>query len=48
MKSVPIRLEESEHRGLKILAVKKGTSIQQLLIMALDKAFPGWREEHKK
>ena len=49
LKNIPLRLKESEHRGLKILAAKKGTNIQQMLITALDTVFPGWRkgEEEK-
>lgn len=48
-KSVPVRFTEDEHRGLKVLAAKKGISIQQLFISALDKLYPNWRkgEENK-
>lgn len=47
-KQIPFRMTASEHTGLKILAAKQGKSIQQLLIDALDKAFPEWRDEGKK
>ncbi|MDR1946527.1 MAG: hypothetical protein LBQ51_05105 [Desulfovibrio sp.] len=37
------RLNDSDHVNMKILAAKERKTIQQLILMALDKAFPGWR-----
>lgn len=48
VKQIPFRMTASEHTGLKILAAKQGKSIQQLLVDALDKTFPSWRDEGKK
>jgi predicted DNA binding CopG/RHH family protein len=42
------RLNETDHMNMKILAAKERKTIQELILTALDKAFPGWREEHKK
>jgi hypothetical protein len=42
------RLSETDHMNMKILAAKERKTIQELILTALDKAFPGWREGHKK
>lgn len=42
------RLSENDHRDLKILAAKERKSIQELILTALDKMFPGWRKEGAK
>lgn len=44
-KQTTFRLSESDHQGLKILAAKEKKTIQQLVLEALDKAFPGWRKK---
>lgn len=42
------RLTEGERRKLKMLAAKHGKTVQAILFEALDKVFPGWREEETK
>lgn len=43
-KRVSFPISEEEHKQLKILAVKEGKSIKELLLEALEKSFPGWRK----
>lgn len=43
-KQTTFRLSESNHRDLKILAAKERKTIQELILIALDKVFPGWRK----
>lgn len=46
-KQLSIRVSEEEHRNLKELAEREKRTIKALLLIALDKAFPGWDEEKK-
>lgn len=46
-KQTTFRLSGNDHRDLKILAAKERKTIQELILQALDKAFPGWRGERK-
>lgn len=39
------RLSESDHQSLKILAAKERKTIQELVVLALDKVFPRWRNK---
>jgi predicted DNA-binding protein len=39
------RLTEKERRKLKMLAAKMGKTVQAVIFEALDKTFPGWREQ---
>lgn len=43
-KQTLFRLSEAEHQKLKILAAKEKKTIQEIIIEALDKAFPDWRK----
>ena len=47
-KKLTIAATEDEHRKLKAFAALRGMSIKETILMALDKAFPGWREEKKQ
>lgn len=42
------RLSDSDHMSMKILAAKERKTIQELILLALDKAFPGWRKKATK
>lgn len=42
-KQTTFRLNEDDHQSLKILAAKEKKSIQELILIALDKVFPNWR-----
>ena len=44
-KHVNFPVTEEEHRQLKILAAKEGKTIKELLLEALEKLFPNWRQE---
>lgn len=44
-KHVNFPVTENEHRQLKMLAAKEGKSIKELLLEALEKLFPNWRNE---
>lgn len=44
--SFPISAEE--HQALKVLAAKEKKSMKELVLEALDKTFPTWREESEK
>ena len=46
-KNLTIQIKEEEHRKLKALAANKGLTIKEAVLSALDKMFPGWREEQK-
>lgn len=43
-KQTTFRLSESNHQSLKILAAKERKTIQELILIALDKVFPDWRK----
>lgn len=43
-KQTTFRLTETEHQDLKILAAKEKKTLSELIIEALDKVFPGWRQ----
>lgn len=45
-KQTTFRLSELEHQNLKILAAKERKTINELIMIALDKAFPDWRKEN--
>lgn len=47
IRQTSFRLDENEHQALKFLAVKEKKTLQELLVAALDKAYPGWRELNK-
>lgn len=47
-KHVNFPVTEEEHRQLKILAAQEGKTIKELLLEALEKIFPNWREKGKK
>lgn len=42
-KHINFPVTEEEHRQLKILAAKEGKTIKELLLEALEKLFPNWR-----
>ena len=44
VKQTTFRLSDADHRDLKILAAKERKTIQELILEALDKVFPGWRK----
>ncbi len=44
-KRINFDLSEKEHRQLKALAAKEGKSIKELLLEALEKLFPNWKDE---
>lgn len=44
LRQTTFRLTEAEHQSLKILAAKERKTIQELILEALDKAFPNWRK----
>jgi hypothetical protein len=46
-KKLIIQIEEEEHRKLKAIAASKGLSIKEAILSALDKMFPGWREDNQ-
>lgn len=46
-KPLTVRISEEEHRNLKELAAREQRTIKALLLIALEKAFPGWNEEKK-
>ena len=48
MKQTTFRLSETDHQCLKILAAKERKTIQELVLEALDKVFPHWRNLNKK
>ena len=43
--TITVRMSEEERHKLKLLAVRGKMTIKAVLFEALDKAFPGWREE---
>ncbi len=43
-KQTTFRLSEKDHQFLKILAAKERKSIQELVLLALDKTFLDWRK----
>lgn len=43
-KRVNFEVSTEEHKQLKILAAKEEKSLKDLLLEALDKAFPNWRK----
>ena len=45
-KAVGLKVSEEEHQQLKMLSVKERKSIKALIFEALDKTFPGWRQQH--
>lgn len=47
-KRLSFPISEEEHQALKVLAAKEKQSMKELVLKALDKAFPNWREENKK
>ena len=47
LKQTTFMLKEANHQALKILAAKERKSIQDLILTALDKMFPGWRDNRK-
>lgn len=47
-KQVLFRVTENEKVSLKIRALKEKMTVQEMILKALDKVFPGWREEHNK
>lgn len=47
-KQANFRLSSSDHVSLKILAAKEQKTLGELILIALDKAFPGWRREPQK
>lgn len=42
-KQTTFRLSETDHQSLKILAAKERKTLQELILIALDKVFPSWR-----
>lgn len=44
-KQTSFRISEEEHQSLKILAAKEKKTIQELILLALDKVFPNWRKQ---
>lgn len=48
LKQTTFRLSEAEHQCLKILAAKERKTLQELILLALDKVFLGWRNEAQK
>ncbi len=46
-KNLSLKISEEEHRNLKELAARERRTIKALLLIALDKAFPGWNEGQK-
>ena len=44
-KHVNFPVTDEEHRQLKILAAKEGKTIKELLLEALEKLFPNWRQD---
>lgn len=46
-KSVGLKVSEEEHQKLKMLAAREKKTIKAVLFEALDKAFPGWRNNTK-
>ena len=45
LKQTTFRLSESDHQNLKILAAKEKKTIQEIILLALDKVFPNWRKQ---
>lgn len=43
-KQTIFRLSESDHQRLKILAARERKTLSELILEALDKVFPGWRQ----
>ncbi|MCL1939559.1 MAG: hypothetical protein FWG04_02725 [Desulfovibrionaceae bacterium] len=43
--TITVRMSEEERHRLKLLAVREKKTFKDLLFEALEKAFPGWREE---
>lgn len=41
-------VSEEEHRKLKAKAAEQGMSIKDAILLALDRLFPGWRDEKKE
>lgn len=46
-KNLTIQIKEEEHRKLKAKAAEQGLTIKEAILTALDKMFPGWRNETK-
>lgn len=46
-KNLSLKVSEKEHCNLKELAERERRTIKGLIFTALDKAFPGWNQEHK-
>lgn len=44
-KALTVRVSEEEHQRLKLLAVRERKTLKAVLFEALDRTFPGWREE---
>lgn len=45
IKQISFRVREAEHQALKILAAREKKTIQEIILLALDKTFPGWRSD---
>ena len=43
-KTMTLKVSAGESQQLKMLAVRESKSIKAVLLEALDRAFPGWRE----
>ena len=46
-KHVNFPVTPEEHRQLKMLAAKEGKTLKELLLEALEKLFPNWRNSEK-
>lgn len=44
-KQTMFRLSEEDHTSLKVLAAKEKKTLSEIILQALDKAFPGWRHK---
>lgn len=44
-KHINFPVTEEEHKALKIMAAKQGTTVKQILFKALDRINPNWRKE---
>lgn len=43
--TITVRMSEEERHKLKLLAVREKKTLKAILFEALEKAFPGWRED---
>ena len=46
-KHVNFPVTEEEHRLLKMLAAQEGKTLKELLLEALEKGYPNWKERFK-